>query len=477
MILRLLTIRSPLLICFILLPSYIIVLTRYFIVNNEVSEGMEIGFKRLATLEARFLDILKGLEPSMRTDYVETWNKRTKTRFAKFTKLAWKTSYRQIGRSSLNRPVKRRVNYSVTLSEFFRDELIARLEFYKRLRKELALILNKELHEFSMQHNLFRRYYGSMRFFDLYNFSDEGDKISEGNEGLLFEPDCEGYLDYMLSKCSSAESRANKGEYQQEYFFAVREYYKEVIKCVLRIANYEKYSAEQKKALLRYIAFHYVGEICNQENIWHHPCFGGTGGPTGTWRYNDFFERKSDKLNKNDLESLKLFLADLYMFINKNPRFADTLPYDPVPRDVAMAILGIKPLATVDDTIDLSYSGIDDIGEVRGLESLKNLQELYFRGNQIKEIKGLAKFANLHVLDLGENKIEEIKGLEKLKNLKTLDLENNQIKEIKSLENLTNLRELYLDGNPIKEDEQYLLEKSAQDVVKYCQEQVRTTKS
>jgi hypothetical protein len=103
------------------------------------------------------------------------------------------------------------------------------------------------------------------------------------------------------------------------------------------------------------------------------------------------------------------------------------------------------------DKLDLSELKISDITEIEGLETLTNLQ----------------------VLELHSNQIDEIKGLENLINLKKLCLGWNQIEEIKGLENLKNLQELYLDGNPIKEEETHLLEKSAQEVVTYCQEKVK----
>ena len=80
---------------------------------------------------------------------------------------------------------------------------------------------------------------------------------------------------------------------------------------------------------------------------------------------------------------------------------------------------------------------------------------------------------NLNVL---ENLITEIKGLEHLINLHTLYLQHNKIREIKGLETLINLQYLNLNDNPIREDERYLLGKSAQEIVKYCQEKVKKAK-
>lgn len=102
-------------------------------------------------------------------------------------------------------------------------------------------------------------------------------------------------------------------------------------------------------------------------------------------------------------------------------------------------------------TLNLSNSGITDINDIIGLETLKNLQTLLLQGNQIMEIKGLENLTNLQTLSLSGNQITEIKGFENLTNLQTLYLQGNQITEIRGLENLTNLQRLYLQGNLITE--------------------------
>jgi len=156
-----------------------------------------------------------------------------------------------------------------------------------------------------------------------------------------------------------------------------------------------------------------------------------------------------------------------------------------------VTVEGIK-YAVDDSTLDLSGIGITDIDEIDGLSELTNLQVLLLENNQIEEINGLEHLTNLQKLNLSKNHIKEIKGLENLTklyylelsdnqieeikelkyliNLRILYLHRNQIKEIKGLENLTNLQELYIGNNPLREDERYLSWRSAQDVVKYCQD-------
>jgi len=80
----------------------------------------------------------------------------------------------------------------------------------------------------------------------------------------------------------------------------------------------------------------------------------------------------------------------------------------------------------------------DYIGEIKGLDTLTNLEELYLVGNSIREIKGIERLKKIRLLDLSKNKIKEIKGLENLKNLQTLILTNNNISPIEGLEGLEN---------------------------------------
>ena len=158
-------------------------------------------------------------------------------------------------------------------------------------------------------------------------------------------------------------------------------------------------------------------------------------------------------------------------------------------------------------SLDLSNKGISDISEIRGLESLENLQGLNLNDNQITEIKGLDKLnlfqlgidrnqiteikgldklSSLQFLNLNGNQITEIKGLDKLTNLFSLSLENNQITEIKGLERLTSLRQIFLNGNPLSinlienilgrtiiNDDLNLFE--GPTLVEYCQKQSKTS--
>jgi hypothetical protein len=77
---------------------------------------------------------------------------------------------------------------------------------------------------------------------------------------------------------------------------------------------------------------------------------------------------------------------------------------------------------------------------------------------------------------LSSNQISEIKGLNRLKNLEELNLLENQIYVIKGFESLTALNDLYLGGNPVwkwakkqfGEAQRFYMIKDPQALVDYC---------
>ena len=72
------------------------------------------------------------------------------------------------------------------------------------------------------------------------------------------------------------------------------------------------------------------------------------------------------------------------------------------------------------------YLGVNKLTDVKGLEKLTELRELYLHRNQLTELpKGLEKFTQLKTLVLNNNQLTEVKGLEKLTRLEVLHLENN----------------------------------------------------
>ncbi|MFX0142174.1 MAG: leucine-rich repeat domain-containing protein [Candidatus Hodarchaeota archaeon] len=109
----------------------------------------------------------------------------------------------------------------------------------------------------------------------------------------------------------------------------------------------------------------------------------------------------------------------------------------------------IKGLESLTNLEVLNLNSNFEISEISGVENLTNLKVLMLRNNNIKEIKGLENLTNLKLLDLAENNISEIKGLGSLINLEYLDLTANKISEIKNLETLKNLKFLFIGRNKI----------------------------
>ena len=80
---------------------------------------------------------------------------------------------------------------------------------------------------------------------------------------------------------------------------------------------------------------------------------------------------------------------------------------------------------------------------------LEKVKELYLGVNKLTDVKGLEKLTELRELYLHRNQLIELpKGLEKLTQLKKLFLNNNQLTEVKRLEKLTRLEVLHLENNP-----------------------------
>lgn len=93
-------------------------------------------------------------------------------------------------------------------------------------------------------------------------------------------------------------------------------------------------------------------------------------------------------------------------------------------------------------TLNLTGKGIEDISEIKGLETLTELQVLNLSKNQISAIKGLDTLKNLVELDLSSNIITEIKGLRNLTNLRRLYLRENRFINIQGFENLININKI-----------------------------------
>jgi Leucine-rich repeat (LRR) protein len=82
------------------------------------------------------------------------------------------------------------------------------------------------------------------------------------------------------------------------------------------------------------------------------------------------------------------------------------------------------------------------------MDQFLKLENLFLQHNKISEIRGLETLQNLQFLALQNNQIKEIKGIKHLNNLAFLDLSYNKIKEYDEKELPKNLLIFKLLGNP-----------------------------
>ena len=93
----------------------------------------------------------------------------------------------------------------------------------------------------------------------------------------------------------------------------------------------------------------------------------------------------------------------------------------------------------------------EEITDITGLETFKNLKTLDLDQNQITDINAISGLTNLQTLYLNDNQISDISALSGLTNLQTLGLLDNQISDIDAISGLTNLQWLNLCGNQISD--------------------------
>jgi Leucine-rich repeat (LRR) protein len=78
----------------------------------------------------------------------------------------------------------------------------------------------------------------------------------------------------------------------------------------------------------------------------------------------------------------------------------------------------------------------------------EKVPKLAFSFEQLTDVKGLEKLTKLRELFLNPNQLTDVKQLENLTQLKTLPLGDNQLTNVEGLEKLTQLKFLWLDDNP-----------------------------
>ncbi len=128
------------------------------------------------------------------------------------------------------------------------------------------------------------------------------------------------------------------------------------------------------------------------------------------------------------------------------------------------------------DWLNLSNRGIVDIGEIKSLDRLTQLEGLNLSQNKITKITGLSTLIRLQTLNLSDNQISRIEGLADLTNLRTLKLANNAITKIEGFAHCAALQILDLSGNPVEQWLKEQIGEKANDlgflatwVRKYCQ--------
>ena len=154
------------------------------------------------------------------------------------------------------------------------------------------------------------------------------------------------------------------------------------------------------------------------------------------------------KVPNSALPKWKLILKKLHLINKSDNKFID-----------------FKPLAKLTslENLTLSYTEIDDIEPLSGLNNIrelnltrtrisdfnplikfKNLESLCVSDTQFNDLKLIENLTNLQELSLGRSKVTDLKPIKKLKNLQVLSLSQNQVHELEQLTELKKLNKLYI---------------------------------
>jgi protein phosphatase 1 regulatory subunit 7 len=125
-------------------------------------------------------------------------------------------------------------------------------------------------------------------------------------------------------------------------------------------------------------------------------------------------------------------------------------------KSLDLSFNNIKTIQNIDTLGELEnlYFVQNKIKQIQNLENLKSLKNLELGGNKIEHISDtLGHLPNLTQLWLGKNRIPRLENLTNLTNLKILSIQSNRITKIEGLEGLVNLEELYISHNGIEKIE------------------------
>ena len=110
------------------------------------------------------------------------------------------------------------------------------------------------------------------------------------------------------------------------------------------------------------------------------------------------------------------------------------------------------------------YLGNNKITEIKGLDSLDNIDTLNLAHNQITKIKSLENLITLRNLNLTYNQITELKGINGLLNLYDFEVFKNPITKIHLIKDVPNLRSIFfIDASVFSHQE-------VQEIGRWCRE-------
>ncbi len=106
------------------------------------------------------------------------------------------------------------------------------------------------------------------------------------------------------------------------------------------------------------------------------------------------------------------------------------------------------------NSIDINYANIKNL---KGIENLINLEKISITNTELSDLSSLSiQNTKLKKLTLNNNKINDLRGIDNLSNIEELYLSNNNVTSLKLLEGLSNLRILNLENNCIYDNSSYI---------------------